>query len=79
MPVALMVTRARTSNSSLAFEVARPDAGDGGAVVEERGDLDGGDAAGALRGGRAGERHGEARVVHLRVVVADAAGERVVA
>ena len=54
-------------------------AGDGVAVVEEARHLDGRDAAGALRRGRPGQGDGEARVVHLRVVVADAAGDRVVA
>ena len=52
----------------VALLVACADAGQRRAVVEELRHLDGRDAARALRGGGAGERHREAGVIDLRVV-----------
>ena len=61
-----------------ALQVAQMGAGHLAALVPELDDLHGRDAGGPVGEGRAGQGDGEAGVVHLRVVVADAAGEGVV-
>ena len=78
-PVALMITRARTSSSSPRSRSRARTPASLAPSCRNAMTSTAGTQHRALRGRRARERHGEARVVDLGVVVADAARERVLA